>query len=58
MSLRIGDRIAIHPATDLFMRGVRYATVIAVGRKWIRVQADNGRTFQLALDDVVDRIDY
>jgi len=25
---RVGDRVEIHPATDLFMRGARYATVV------------------------------
>lgn len=27
----------IHPACDLFMRGVRYCEVVKVGRKWVQV---------------------
>ena len=26
----VGDRVEIHPATDLWMRGVRYGTVVRV----------------------------
>lgn len=32
-----GDVVAIHPATDLWMRGVRFAVVVKVGRKWLTV---------------------
>jgi hypothetical protein len=46
----IGERIKIHPATDLFMMGIRYATVAKIGRKYIHVKADDylgGRTYKL-----------
>lgn len=36
-SFVVGDSVKIHPASDLFMRGVRYATVEKVGRKYIHI---------------------
>lgn len=38
--MSVGDRVAVHPATDLFMRGMRYGEVRKVGRKWIHVRFD------------------
>lgn len=38
--LTVGDRIELHPATDLWMRGARYGTVVKVGRKWVHVKLD------------------
>lgn len=26
----VGDRVELHPGTDLWMRGARYATVVAI----------------------------
>lgn len=37
----VGDRVKIAPHTDLWMRGVRYATITKVGRKWLTVEADS-----------------
>ena len=37
---KAGDRIRIHPACDLFMMGETHATVVSVGRKWIRIIGD------------------
>lgn len=34
---RIGQQVRIHPATDLFMKGVTYATIVKLGRKWIHL---------------------
>lgn len=34
---KVGDRVKVHPALDLWMRGVRYATVTKVGVKWITI---------------------
>jgi hypothetical protein len=38
--MSIGDRVEVHPASDLFMRGMRYGEVRKVGRKWIHVRFD------------------
>ena len=47
--LAVGDRVKIHPATDLFMRGERYATIEKVGRKWVHVRGHwSNRVFKLA----------
>ena len=38
---RPGDRVQMHPATDLWMRGARYGTVIGTrGKKNVRVKLD------------------
>lgn len=35
-----GQRVELHPATDWFMRGARYGTVVGVFRQWVRVELD------------------
>jgi hypothetical protein len=35
----LGMRVAIHPATSLWMRGVRFADVVKIGRKTVTVEA-------------------
>lgn len=35
---RVGDRIELHPATDLWMRGARYGIVAAIGRKYVHIR--------------------
>ncbi len=35
-----GQRVQMHPATDLWMRGARYGTVIRVGRRKLLVKLD------------------
>jgi hypothetical protein len=35
-----GQRVQLHPATDRWMRGDRYGTVIHVGRKLVHVKLD------------------
>ena len=43
--IRWGQRVALHPATDAWMRGVRYGTVIKVMHSGaVRVQGDYGQT--------------
>jgi hypothetical protein len=37
---RPGERVQTHPATDDWMRGDRYGTVIAVGRRYVAVRLD------------------
>lgn len=38
--IRIGDRIELHPACDLWMRGARFGTVTNVTRLYVAVQLD------------------
>lgn len=42
--LAVGDYCKVHPATDLFMRGVVYATVKKVGRNWLTLRHGPSRT--------------
>lgn len=51
--LRVGERIAIHPANDLFMRGAKYADVVRLGRKYVHAKIDAGRMVRLPYRDVV-----
>jgi hypothetical protein len=34
---KVGDEVRIHPATDQFMMGIRYADITLIGRKWIHL---------------------
>ena len=43
-----GDRAKVHPATDLFMCGVRYVTIDKIGRKYAHVTCErSSRTFKI-----------
>ncbi len=42
--LKEGDEVRIHPASDLFMRGVVYATITKVGRKWVTLRHHRSKT--------------
>lgn len=42
-----GQRIALHPATDLWMRGARFADVVSVGPLALVVKLDNGHETKL-----------
>lgn len=37
---KLGTRVELHPATDLWMRGARFGEVIAIGRKFLHVKLD------------------
>jgi hypothetical protein len=37
---RVGDRVQLHPATDAWMMGDRYGTVIKIGRQLLHVRMD------------------
>jgi hypothetical protein len=37
------QRIELHPATDLWMAGARYGTVVKVGRTRVHVQLDRAK---------------
>lgn len=40
----IGQRVQMHPATDAWMRGQRYGTVVSYGRTYVWVCLDNAST--------------
>ena len=47
MTLKVGDRVEIHPARDAWMQGDRYGTVEYVGRTVVKVRMDrSGRLLQ------------
>lgn len=37
---KVGDRVEMHPATDLWMRGARFGNVVKVGRTRVHVKLD------------------
>jgi hypothetical protein len=37
---KVDERVTLHPATDLWMRGARYGTVAKIGRTAITVDLD------------------
>ena len=44
-AIAIGDRVELHPATDLWMRGARYGTVVKISitdRDRVKVMLDGG----------------
>lgn len=48
-------RVALHPATDLWMMGARYGTVVCVGRKYVQVRLDaTGRVHKLAPTTIME----
>lgn len=49
-----GQSIKIHPASDLFMKGVHYATVKKVGREYVHIfHAWSGRNFKVLPKDLL-----
>jgi hypothetical protein len=48
-----GARVAVHPATDTFMRGIRYGRVTKVGRKYVHIYSETfQRTVKVLLENV------
>jgi hypothetical protein len=53
LGIETGKRVQLHPATDAWMRGDRYGTVVKIGRRLVSVKLDkSGRTLKLSLDNV------
>lgn len=55
-NVKVGMRFRLHPGTDLFMMGFRYATVTKVGRKWVHADAerlDITRKIKLSPDNMM-----
>jgi hypothetical protein len=43
-----GERVEVHPGTDLWMRGARFGTVEKCGRKFVHVNMDKlGRVVRI-----------
>ena len=46
--INVGDRVELHPGTDLWMQGARYGTVVSIvptPRDKVRVRLDKLRVF-------------
>lgn len=54
---RIGQRVQAHPATDTWMRGDRYGTVVAIGRKYVHVEMDVSRRVKYFAPDHLMPVD-
>lgn len=51
----VNERVQTHPATDLWMSGDRYGTVVKIGRKYVHVKLDrSGRTQTIAPSNLID----
>lgn len=52
MNLKLNQLVRLHPATDLFMKGVVYATIKSIGKKWITLCHDwSNTTHRISMDD-------
>lgn len=51
-NIRHLDRVVIRPGSDRHRAGHHYGDVVKVGRKWVHVAADSGRTVAVAPADV------
>lgn len=50
-----GQIATIHPASDWFMRGIKYATIIGCGPKWVTLHsALFNKTFKLKAQDIME----
>ena len=47
--VRVGDRVELHPATDMWMRGARTGEVVEIGKKRVRIRLDaiQNRTYRV-----------
>lgn len=43
-----GERVQLHPATDLWLSGARYGTVVKVTKVRVHVRLDRGGIVRLA----------
>lgn len=52
---RVGDRVQLHPATDAWMMGDRFGTVIKIGRELLHVRMDrSGKLRRIAPRNIYD----
>lgn len=53
-SFTVGERVQLHPATDLWMRGARYGSVVKIGRLLVSVRLDaTDRTVNMHPDNLL-----
>jgi hypothetical protein len=54
LGYQVGQRVEIHPATDLWIRGARYGTIQRVGRKLLHIELDKlpGRLIAFSADNI------
>lgn len=50
---KVGQRVELHPGTDLWMMGARMGTVIWVGRKYVHVKLDRITPVKFATPDLL-----
>jgi len=51
----LGQTVAVHPASDWFMRGIKFATITKFGSKWVTLHsALFGKTFKLKPRDMME----
>lgn len=50
---KVGKRVQLHPATDLWMMGLRYGLCVKIGRQYLTIKADaNGKQYRVHPDNV------
>ena len=54
--VRVGDRVELHPATDMWMRGARVGEVIATNTKYVRIRLDALPTRTCRVDPTLLRV--
>lgn len=54
---KVGQRIQLHPGTNLWMQGARYGEIVKVGRKVLHVRLDVtfGKTVRVAPRNVLEK---
>ena len=52
--LVVGDRVETHPATNAWIFGDRFGTVVRIGHRWVHVQMDRScRTKRFSPDNLI-----
>lgn len=46
----VGVRVNTMPHTNVWLSGQRYGTITKVGRKWLHVKMDSGRTHKFLIE--------
>ena len=52
---RIGQRVELHPATDRWMRGDRFGTVVGIGRRREYIDREGVKTLERPLQVRLDK---
>jgi hypothetical protein len=57
--VKLGDRVQLHPATDAWMRGDRFGTVVSLHpkRKFVRVKMDvSGKLLRVSFHNLLETV--